>query len=201
MSDNYVESLAVNTYFDKKFNIHAVKVLPGEYYVTSKNMLLVTVLGSCVAACIRDRVSGIGGINHFMLPDAHDNLAVGESARYGSYAMEILINEIIKLGGTKKNLEAKVFGGGNVLEGLKISDVGNKNSMFVKKFLKNESIPIVAEDLLDIYPRKVYFFTQGNRVLIRKLKNMHNSTIVNREKEYEKRLHRSDISGDIELFD
>ncbi|QZA80641.1 chemoreceptor glutamine deamidase CheD [Deefgea piscis] len=198
----YEEVLAPTLYFDKNFDIEAAKILPGEYYVTGRDMLLVTVLGSCVAACIRDPVTGIGGMNHFMLPESAESMATvnGLSTRYGTYAMEILINQLLKQGAKKTRLEAKVFGGGNVLRGFTVSNVGLKNSEFVKSFLSLERIPIVAEDLLDIYPRKVYFFAQTGRVLIRKLKEVHNNTIVEREKSYGARLTHIDDGGDIELF-
>src|SRR3989338_11179058 len=115
----YEEALAPNLYFDRQHNSDAAKILPGEYYVTSRDMLLVTVLGSCVSACIRDRTTGIGGMNHFMLPHGgqDENSPLSTSARYGSYAMEVLINQLLKLGAKRNNLEAKVFGGGNVLRG------------------------------------------------------------------------------------
>ena len=125
---------------------------------------------------------------------------VGLPTRYGTYAMEVLINQIMKIGAKRSNLEAKIFGGGNVLRGFTISNVGQKNSTFVKEFLALEKIPIVAEDLLDIYPRKVYFFPQSGRVLVKKLKSVHNNTIVDREKDYSSRLRQSKVEGDVELF-
>jgi len=115
MTEFVNEHIATNLYFDNNFNIQAVKLLPGEYFVTKEDMLLVTVLGSCVAACIRDRKNGIGGMNHFMLPDSGSsdtNSPMNPSARYGVYAMEILINHLLKMGAHRANLEAKVFGGG-----------------------------------------------------------------------------------------
>jgi chemotaxis protein CheD len=202
MSKSYEEVLAPTLYFDKSFDIDAAKLLPGEYYVTGKNMLLVTVLGSCVAACIRDRKTGVGGMNHFMLPEAADEATAmaGLSTRYGTYAMEMLINQIMKMGGSRASLEAKVFGGGNVLKGFTVVNVGQKNVDFVRSFLNLERIPIVGEDLLDIYPRKVYFFPQTGRVLIKKLKAVHNNTIVDREKDYRTRIKDVKQGGDIELF-
>ena len=112
MQHAYDEQLATNRYFDRKFGLEAAKILPGEYFVSSKEALLVTVLGSCVAACIRDADSGIGGMNHFMLPDDGGRNRMGMSARYGTYAMEVLINHLLKLGARRNRLEAKVFGGG-----------------------------------------------------------------------------------------
>lgn len=198
----YEEVLAPNHYFDRNFDIEAAKILPGEYYVTGRDMLLVTVLGSCVAACIRDPVSGIGGMNHFMLPegggDEHNPLSA--SARYGGYAMEVLINQLVKLGASRGRLEAKVFGGAAVLRGFTTVNVGAKNSEFVLEYLHSERIRVLAQDLLDLYPRKVYFWPSTGRVLVRKLKTVHNNTIVEREKDYGQRLRSSSIAGDVELF-
>ncbi|MDO9311249.1 MAG: chemoreceptor glutamine deamidase CheD [Nitrosomonas sp.] len=202
MAEIIDEQVATNFYFDKSFNSQAVKLLPGEYYVTDKDMLLVTVLGSCVAACIRDCYSGIGGMNHFMLPDGGGDAGnpLNASARYGTYAMEILINQLLKLGARRCNLEAKVFGGGNVLDGLTVANVGPRNADFVLKFLQTEKIRVVAKDLVDIYPRKVYFFPKNSKVMVKKLRNTHNTTISQREKDYRQRLRKVDSGGDIELF-
>ena len=196
----FVEHLAGNRYFDRKFESEAVKVLPGEYFVTSTNVLMVTVLGSCVSACIRDREKGIGGMNHFMLADSGEVSAVSASARYGTYAMEILINHLLKLGARKSNLEAKVFGGGRVMEKLTSSMVGERNSEFVIRFLSTEGIAVAAQDLLDVYPRKVYFFPHTGRVLVKKLVRMHNDTLIRREKEYAARLTEAPVAGEVELF-
>lgn len=196
----FVEHLAGNRYFDRKFEAEAVKVLPGEYFVTATNVLMVTVLGSCVSACIRDREKGIGGMNHFMLADSAESSAVSSSARYGTYAMEILINHLLKLGARKSNLEAKVFGGGRVMASLSSSQVGERNSRFVMEFLKTEGIRVAAQDLLDSYPRKVYFFPENGRVLVKKLVRMHNDTLIRREKEYAARLTEAPVAGEIELF-
>lgn len=202
MAEIIDEQVATNLYFDKSFNSQAVKLLPGEYYVTDKDMLLVTVLGSCVAACIRDCYSGIGGMNHFMLPDggADAGSPLNASARYGTYAMEILINQLLKLGARRCNLEAKVFGGGNVLDGLTVANVGPRNADFVLKFLQTEKIRVIAKDLVDIFPRKVYFFPKNSKVMVKKLRNIHNNTISQREKDYRQRLCKVDSGGDIELF-
>ncbi|WP_410498992.1 chemoreceptor glutamine deamidase CheD [Chitinibacter sp. S2-10] len=196
------EILAPTIYFDKNFAVEAAKILPGEYYITGRDMVLVTVLGSCVAACIRDPVNGVGGMNHFMLPESTEDMAQinGLSTRYGTYAMEVLINQLLKNGAQKHRLEAKIFGGGNVLRGFTVSNVGLRNAEFVKTFLSVEQIPVVAQDLLDIFPRKVYFFPKTGRALIKKLKTVHNNTIVEREKIYGSRLVHLAASGEIDLF-
>lgn len=202
MAEMIEEQVASNFYFDQALNSQAVKLLPGEYFVTDKDILLVTVLGSCVAACIRDNLNGIGGMNHFMLPDngSDTHAPVNASARYGIYAMEILINQLLKLGARRPNLEAKVFGGGNVLDGLTVANVGQRNADFVLEFLATEQIPVVAQDLVDIYPRKVYFFPESNRVLVKKLRKVHSNTVSEREQEYRNRLRQSNVDGDVELF-
>ena len=202
MTEIIDDQVATNFYFDKNFNSQAVKLLPGEYYVTDKDMLLVTVLGSCVAACIRDCQSGIGGMNHFMLPEGGGDAGspLNASARYGTYAMEILINQLLKLGARRSNLEAKVFGGGNVLDGLTVANVGQRNADFVLKFLQLEKIRVVAQDLVDVFPRKVYFFPKNNKVMVKKLRNVRNTTVSQREKDYRLRLHKVDSGGEVELF-
>lgn len=196
------EVLAPNHYFDRSFNIDAAKILPGEYYVTGRDMVLVTVLGSCVAACIRDPRTGIGGMNHFMLPEGGGDQrdVLSSSARYGSYAMEVLLNQLVKLGAHRGRLEAKVFGGAAVLRGFTTVNVGEKNSQFVLEYLAREGIRVVADDLLDLYPRKVYFWPASGRVMVRKLKSVHNNTIIDREKDYGQRLKAAPIAGDVELF-
>lgn len=200
MQQEFNEHLAGNRYFDRQFNLEAAKILPGEYFVAGDNALLVTVLGSCVAACIRDVDSGVGGMNHFMLPDDGGRDTVGTSARYGTYAMEVLINHLLKLGARRNRLEAKVFGGGAVLASLANSNVGARNAEFVLSYLKTEKIPVVAKDLLDSYPRKVYYFPHSGRVLVKKLHRVHNDTLFNRENDYKARLAGSKVEGDVELF-
>ncbi len=202
MNSALEEQLATNLYYDRSFDCEAAKVLPGEYYYTHKPMLIVTVLGSCVAACIRDRVSGIGGMNHFMLPDGGSdaNSPTSASMRYGAYAMEVLINQLLKSGARRENLEAKVFGGGNVLRGFTAINVGERNAQFVREFLRAEKIRTVAEDLNDIHPRKVYFFPSNGKVLVKKLKQLNNYTLVKREQAYASRLKTDDVGGEIDLF-
>lgn len=201
MSPQGQEQFASNVYYDRSFDCDAAKILPGEYYFTHKDMMIVTVLGSCVSACIRDRVSGIGGMNHYMLPDSGDgDSPVSASMRYGTYAMEILINDLLKAGARRENLEAKVFGGGNVLRGFVAINVGERNARFVKEYLKAENIRVVAEDLNDVWPRKVYFFPRTGKVLVKKLKQLHNNTLVNREQDYANKLVTKPVGGAVDLF-
>ena len=191
-------------YYDRQLGIEAAKILPGGYCVTDRNMVLATVLGSCVSACIRDPKMGIGGMNHFMLPEsastdtASDPLAA--SARYGVHAMELLLNELSKAGAHRSALEAKVFGGGAVVAGMTSSDVGHRNATVVLDFLRIEGIAVAAQDLEDIYPRKLHYFPRSGRVMVKKLRDSHNDTIGAREREYRARLSVKAPANDVELF-
>jgi len=194
----------VRRYWDKYHRSAAAKILPGEYYVTREEELVTTVLGSCVSACIRDRRLGLGGMNHFMLPGSDSGELGGEldplsvATRYGSFAMEHMINEILKHGGRKANLEAKIFGGGSIMQNL--SDVGARNIKFVKEYLETEGIALVSEDVGDIHPRKVVYFPRTGRALVRRLRHLHNDNVVRQEKAYRNQIRRQPLQGDIELF-
>lgn len=193
----------VNRYWDQKHASWAVKILPGELYVsTTKTEVICTTLGSCVSACIRDKVTGIGGMNHFMLPvtlDESTSSWMNMATRYGSYAMEQLINEILKAGGQRDNLEMKVCGGAGIIKGM-ANVVGQRNSEFVREYARIEGLDILASDLGDIYPRKVMYFPASGRMRIKRLQSMHNDTLLLREKTYEAELEQQPIDGDIELF-
>ncbi len=191
-----------NRYFDRHFDCPAVKILPGEYYATPDKTLIVTVLGSCVSVCLRDSVNKIGGMNHFLLPNDEmgGHSLNGASARYGTFAMEVLINELLKMGAKRNRLEAKVFGGGNVLQGLTLSNVGQRNAEFVLEYLSTERIPVLAKDLLGQFPRKVYFFPETGEVKVKKIKALHNTTILDRESEYRMHIKQRPQSGDVDLF-
>ncbi|WP_431821081.1 chemoreceptor glutamine deamidase CheD [Burkholderia sp. F1] len=164
--------IATNRYFDNHFGLPGVKLLPNEFYTTGDDMVLVTVLGSCVAACLHDPYAGIGGMNHFMLPDdgADACAAASESMRYGAYAMEVLINEMIKAGGRRERFEAKVFGGAAVLAGMTTINIGDRNADFVRRYLALERIRITAEDLQGVHPRKVAFMPHSGRAAVKKLR-------------------------------
>lgn len=169
---------------DGRFPHEIAAILPGEFFVSSTPMIVYTVLGSCISACIRDPITGVGGMNHFMLPKPKEggSDSWGESTRYGSYAMESLINEILKLGGAKSRLEVKLFGAGKIYEGN--IDVGARNTEWVLSFLKTEGLTAVKTDLGDVCPRKVYYYTDSGRVLLKRIERMKNRTIVERESEY-----------------
>lgn len=195
----------IKRYWDGENDVVAAKILPGEYYVTSENELVTTVLGSCVSACIRDKVTGVGGMNHFMLPETNEQKlsagaehVVGNATRYGNYAMEHLINVILANGGKRKNLEVKVFGGGKIIPTL--GDVGLNNIDFVLEYIDTEALQLMSQDLGDIYPRKVIYFPKTGKVRMKKIKHLHNETIASREKQYRSTIKDEPVVSEIELF-
>lgn len=195
----------INRYWDKNHHVFAAKILPGEFYVSKHDEMINTVLGSCVSACIWDYKAGIGGMNHFMLPMGSETEHTGKehltsATRYGNFAMEILINEILKAGGIRRNLRVKLFGGGRVLTSMISSDIGRKNIDFVHEYLHEEGIEIISEDTGDVYPRKVLFYPATGRVRMKKLHRLHNDTIYRREESYRNEIDRKPVQGDIELF-
>jgi chemotaxis protein CheD len=180
-----------------------VKILPGEYYVTREDEAITTVLGSCISACIRDPVAQVSGMNHFMLPEDNSGgregeAVVGLATRYGSYAMETLINDLLKLGALRARLEIKLFGGGRVLTSM--TDVGERNIHFVHDYLSVEGLRVAAEDLGGECPRKVVYFTGAGRVRVRTLRPIENRSIADREQLYQASLRKRDAGGDVELF-
>jgi chemotaxis protein CheD len=188
--------------FDRDFQMEVVRILPGQYHADSGSMGITTVLGSCVSTCLWDPLRRIGGMNHFMLPG--DNGSAGspvtKSARFGVYAMELLINDMLKLGADRRRLVAKVFGGGRVLRGFGSLDVGARNCEFVLEFLQVEGIPVLAQDLMDRYPRKIHFAPDTGKVLLKRLDAMGDDAVQRQEREYLRTLGTDAGSGSIEIF-
>ncbi len=195
----------INRYWDRVHEIHAAKILPGEYYVTTGGEMISTVLGSCVAACIRDPLLGVGGMNHFLLPlrgrvgplDPNDPFDV--ATRYGNHAMESLINAVIALGGRRERMEVKLFGGGSVIPGM-TSDVGKKNVQFAEEYLHNEGLRVLARDVLGPYPRKVQYFPESGRARCKKLYQLQNRTVQQREDRLAETLQKEGVHGEVDLF-
>jgi len=194
-------------YWDPESAHWTVKILPGEYYVTRNDEAVATVLGSCVSACVRDPERNVGGMNHFMLPEDATvgpnnwlDPAVGLATRYGSYAMESLINDLLKLGAARERLEIKLFGGGRILSGM--TDVGGRNVEFVRNYMQIEGYRVSAEDLGGQQPRKVVYFPASGRVRMRKLRPVENRTISHHEQLYLASIgNKAAGGGDVELFD
>jgi len=183
-------------FYDAHFKNEAVKILPGEYYVDNEDLLVMTTLGSCIAACLWDRQAKVGGMNHFMLPEGS-----GDSGRYGSFAMELLINEMLKRGASRMSMEAKVFGGGAVINGMTSINVGERNTQFVMDFLATERIPVVSKDVLEIYPRKVCFLPASGKAMVKRLAPSSGEVIgVQDRMAAQKAVPVSTSGGSIDLF-
>ena len=186
---------------DMRFPHEIAVIMPGEFFVSQVPMVVYTVLGSCISVCIRDTVTKIGGMNHFMLASPSGNAENdhwGASARYGSYAMEVLVNELLGRGGHKSRFEVKIFGGGKIYEGR--NDVGAKNAAWALEYLEREGIQPIKADVGDVCPRKVYYFTESGRVLLKKLDGIQRQQIVNEEQQYQKAVEKEASAGDVTLF-
>ncbi len=185
------------------YEAFSARLMPGEYYVTLHDEGVYTTLGSCISACIRDRVRGIGGMNHFMLPasggkDGWKSSGLSAATRYGNFAMEHLINDILKNGGKRENLEVKLFGGGRIIANM--TDVGMRNIAFAHDYIETEGLQVTAEDVGDVFPRMVVYFPKTGRVRVKRLRSLHNNTIAEQEIRYLTTIEDKPVSGDIELF-
>ncbi|HEY5601568.1 MAG TPA: chemoreceptor glutamine deamidase CheD [Gammaproteobacteria bacterium] len=194
----------VRRYWDRDNHRFAAKILPGEYYVTTHDEVIVTTLGSCISACVRDRIYGVGGMNHFMLPaqmlesDSWRNSRISLANRYGNHAMENLINDILKNGGERHNLEIKIFGGGRILA--QMTDIGKRNITFIENYVATENLSLLAMDVGSSYPRKVVYHPASGRAKVKKLRALQNNTIIERETRYLQDIQQRPLEGDIELF-
>ncbi|WP_193555759.1 chemoreceptor glutamine deamidase CheD [Hwanghaeella grinnelliae] len=191
---------------DRETGRRIVKVFQGEWYVSCIDEIISTILGSCISACIRDPLTKVGGINHFLLPygdmeqdSAKKTRDAGLPTRYGNFAMEQLINEILKRGGDRKRLEVKVFGGGNVLAGG--MDIGHKNADFIEDYLSNEGLKVVSKSLRGVHPRMIRYFPESGKVMVRTVDPTRAQTIAQQEYKKRIRIAEKQPEGDIELFD
>ncbi|GMV47004.1 MAG: hypothetical protein AMXMBFR66_24020 [Pseudomonadota bacterium] len=183
-------------FWDAHFRNDAVKVLPGEFFVHGEDILVMTTLGSCIAACLWDRERRIGGMNHFLLPDGGGDA----SGRYGSYAMELLIGELVKRGATRSTMEAKVFGGAAVISGMSTINVGERNTAFVLEYLRTERITVVSKDVLDVHPRKVCFLPASGKAMVKRLATTNVDALAAQERAAAVRAPAAAATGTVELF-
>ncbi len=188
-------------YWDPTQGMWAVKILPGQFNSSNQEEVLVTVLGSCISACIHDPYLRIGGMNHFMLPQEEGPSSwSGWAARYGSNAMELLINQILSRGGSRQRLEVKLFGGGRVLTA-QIMDIGARNIEFALDYVKREGLKLVGQDLGAECARKVRFFPSTGRVQMKHVHMTRNDVLAERELTYKQSLSKTnELAGSVELF-
>ncbi len=200
-STNLMEFGHIRRIQDTRFPYEVAVILPGEYFVSQEPKVVYTVLGSCISVCLRDPVINVGGMNHFMLAAPASNSALDRwvnSGRYGSFAMEMLINGIVKYGGKKERLEAKVFGGGKIYDST--NNIGAKNAAWALDYLENEGVALLKADVGDLCPRKIYFFTDSGKVLMKKLDRLDSKSIENEEKQYQSKLEQVPVKSDVTLF-
>jgi len=190
----------------RRYNCEAgmvqVKIGPGDYYVTAAaNEILVTILGSCVAVCMRDPVLGVGGMNHFLLAESANGEwgGTGAATRYGNYAMETLINDIVALGGIRARFEVKVFGGGHVIDSS--MPIGQKNVEFAERYLANEDMPIAAKHVGGFHPRRIHYFPQTGKVQMLQLCRGTDEAVFKAEMELKRRIAIKPVDGGVDLFD
>jgi len=200
-SSSLMEFSHIRRMQDTRFPYEIAVILPGEYFVSSEPRVVYTVLGSCISVCLRDPLVHVGGMNHFMLSaptsgGGHDSWA--DSGRYGSFAMEMLINDILKRGGRKERLEAKVFGGGKIYDGA--MDIGAANAAWALDYLEREGVPLMKANVGDVCPRKVYFFTDSGKVLLKKLDRLVAKAIAEEEGQYQRKLQRAPVESEVTLF-
>ncbi len=186
-------------FWDAHFKLECVKVLPGEFFVDSQDILITTTLGSCIAACLWDRERHIGGLNHFMLPEGPADGSGASSGRYGAFAMDQLIGEMVKRGANRGSIEAKVFGGGSIIDGMNSIQIGERNTQFVLDYLRTERIPVVSKDVLDVYPRKVAFLPKSGKAMVKRLQPTSAAAVVAQEQAARKQVV-APAGGSIDLF-
>ncbi len=187
-------------FWDAHFKNDAVKVLPGEFFVHDEDILVMTTLGSCIAACLWDREKRVGGMNHFLLPDGGSG-GGADGGRYGSYAMDLLIGELVKRGATRATMEAKVFGGGAVISGMNSINVGERNTAFVLDYLRTERITVVSKDVMDIYPRKVCYLPASGKAMVKRLASANTEALAAQERAAAQRATpTATAGGSVDLF-
>ena len=191
--------------WDRHHGRWSARILPGEYFVTRSDEIITTVLGSCISACVRDPVLRVGGMNHFMLPEDITNGSsswvdpvAGLSTRYGSFAMESLVNDLLKLGARRERLEVKLTGGGRILASM--TDVGERNIHFARHWLNVEGLKVAGEDVGDSFPRRVHYFPASGRVVMFRLRRPDRGAVAKREEQYLTALSRTPAGNDVELF-
>lgn len=191
-----------NKYFDPYQKVWTTKIFPGEYHVSKPGEMIVTTLGSCISACIRDKKTGVGGMNHFMLPISEKGewAGVNASTRFGNFAMEHLINKIISCGGSKIDMEASILGGGLMFGKASSNTVGENNIKFAKEYLLLEKIPLVYEDVGEEVSRKVYFSPENGKIIVKKLASLSNDVILNREESLARDIAQKSIIDNVEIF-
>ncbi|KAA0677379.1 chemotaxis protein [Roseomonas genomospecies 6] len=189
------------SYLDREFGAYVVPVVLGHHRISSRgDDMLVTTLGSCVAACINDPVARVGGMNHFLLPGSPSGGdGFGVATRYGSVAMERLINDLLERGARRERMEVKLFGAARVID--TSLDVGAANAAFALEYVRREGLALAVQDLGGDKGRRVHFFPATGRAFRRLLRPETERETVHQEMDYLQALKRTPVEGEMELFD
>lgn len=185
--------------YDSKKDLYVTNIFSGEYYVTEgPKEMICTILGSCVAVCVHDPIAKVSGMNHFLLPG---NEEAPFSPKYGIFAMEYMINEVLKRGGLKKRLIVKIFGGAKIHNQTYSLNIGERNIAFIREYLANEGLNIIASDIGGTHPRKIYFMGDTGKVMVNKIRQLAVvNKVVEEEDLFAKSIKQSPYKGSIELF-
>ncbi len=180
-----------------------VKIHIGQYHTSKLPRVIHTIVGSCVAVCLFDPKTRIGGMNHILVPGKADLSSINPSSCYAVNSMELLINSLIRKGVKKVNLAAKIFGGAKVLSlNGDSGNLGTRNSRFVLEFLKNESIPVKARDLGGQQARMIHFHSDTGDVLVKKIQPQKLQEVLEGQKKICKRIRKSlESQMDVTLFE
>lgn len=188
-------------YYNRAFGADTIKVFLGDRAISDRaDVMMATTLGSCVSACVHDPVRGIGGMNHFLLPDLPESEMHGDgvAARYGSVAMERLINDLLAQGAERRRLQVKLFGGARVIESS--YDIGGMNSRFAINYVRVEGLILAGHDLGGAAARRIHYFPHSGRALRRMLNPTTVVDTIKQERHFMSTLRRGPIEGDVELF-
>jgi chemotaxis protein CheD len=190
-------------YWDQQIQSYVLPVSVGDFATTSRtDLAIVTLLGSCVAACLCDEEAGVGGLNHFLLPEEANQAdsTASKSMRYGVNAMEQLINALLGMGASRARLKAKLFGGASVVSQASNGKIGSRNGEFAERFLQKEGIPVLAKDLGGSFARRIYFLPFGNRIKVQKIRGDSVDSLGRQEEQLKSKISSTNVSGGIELF-
>ncbi|QCO15430.1 chemotaxis protein [Azospirillum brasilense] len=195
------EARQTGGYFHPQFRAHTMKVFLGHHLVSDRSdVMMVTTLGSCVAACVHDPATAIGGMNHFLLPEVpeSEDAGTGAAARYGSVAMERLINDLLARGAQRGRLEVKLFGGARVIDSS--FDVGQRNAAFALDYVRREGLKLMGQDLGGASARRIHYFPHTGKAMRKMLRPEALSETANQELNFRSSLRHQPIEGDVELF-
>ncbi len=188
----------LDVYWRDKWQCFGVNIKQGDYCVTDQKVVITTVLGSCISVCLHDKQTGFGGINHFMLPTKCDDNDMYRPFRFGAFAMEQMVNQLLKQGAEKDQLEVKVIGGAKMMG--KLSNIGQLNIDFITQYINDEKLHLVAQDIAGDQGRKLAFFPSTGRLLVSRIAQIENQQLLATESKNFNKSEKLDSQHGVELF-